>query len=160
MDVNWGDHGEPWEVCEQESPCMALQEEESSSSSERRQAGKKQAHPLVIRAPPPPEVQRVSPSTIWREMTTSSPQPGQGDKGAKTGSCLKKLRGEQPKPRPQPLRCAGQAQRGGRRKRRPGSSGQNTVAWGSSAADKVPRPRSLKPSCGPFPGRGFRVFLP
>lgn len=138
---------------------MALQEEESSSCSKRRQAGKKQAHSHVIRSPRP-EVQRVSLSTIWREMTTSSPQPGRGDKGAKTGSCLKKLRGEQPKPRPQPLRCAGQAQRGGCSKRRPGSSGQNTVAWGSSVADKAPRPRSLKPSCGPFPGRGFRVFLP
>lgn len=91
---------------------MAVQEEESSSNSKRRQAGKKQAQPHVIWSPPPPEVQRVSLSTIGREMTTSSPQPGWGDKGAKTGSCLKKLSREQPNPRSQPLRCAGRSQRG------------------------------------------------
>jgi len=147
-----------------------VQEEESSSSSKRRQAGTKQAHPHVIRSPPPPEVRRVSLSTIGREMTTSSPQPGWGDKGAKTGSCLKKLRSEQHNPRPQPLRCAGRSQRGGCRKRRSGSSGQNTTAWCPAGqtpgclfcptVDKAPHPRSLKARYGPFPGRGFRVFLP
>lgn len=68
-----GDHGEPCKVLEQERSCMAVQEEESSSNSKRRQAGKKQAQPHVIWSPPSPEVQRVSLSTIGREMTTSSP---------------------------------------------------------------------------------------
>lgn len=43
---------------------------------------------------PLPEVERVSLSTIGREGTTSSLQPGRGDKGARTGSCFKKLRSE------------------------------------------------------------------
>lgn len=44
----------------------------------------------------------MSLSTTGRERTTSSPQPGPGDKGVRTGSRLQELRSEQPGPGPAP----------------------------------------------------------
>lgn len=104
-----GSHGRHWS---RRVATWLLWEEESGSSSKRRQAWKKQAHPHTIRSPLP-EVHGVSLSTIGRERTTSSLQPGQGDKGVRTGSCLKELRSEQPGPRPPPQPCAGRSGRGG-----------------------------------------------
>lgn len=150
---------------------MAVLGRGSGRSSERRQGWKEEAHPPVIRTPLP-EVQGLSLPTVGRERTTSSLQPGRGDKGARTGSCLKEPRSEQPGPRPQPPpragrscknRCKGKEARPLKPKcNGPGVLDQQTGprCLLCPAADKPLLPQALPGQRARFPGRGSGVFLP